>query len=125
MGQPPLDALKVFALLKEDGQFFEDGVWTNRQVPGSNSSGIEGVGGHEPGGLLLASASQDRTARVWRISRSRSIGDEDETSTDAPVHAFMRLAAPPKPKSALLGGDARLSTHLEALLRATTTGSSQ
>jgi len=29
MGQPPLDALKVFALLKEDGQFFEDGVWTN------------------------------------------------------------------------------------------------
>ena len=100
-----------------DLAFVEDGVGTNREVRGSSSSGIEGVGGHEPGGLLLASASQDRTARVWRISRSRSIGDEDETSTDAPVHAFMRLAAPPKPKSALLGGDARLSTHLEALLQ--------
>ena len=102
-----------------DLAFTEDANDANdAEVDGSNPA--RGVGGSDRSpGLLLASASQDRTARVWRVARKE---DRDEVAgardADAAApFAFMRLAAPPKPPSRLLGGGARLATHLEALLQ--------
>ena len=96
----------------------------NAEVDGSNP-GVVAVGRSDRSpGLLLASASQDRTARVWRVARMDPRMDPHtngrtgrmDADPQAPF-AFMRLAAPPKPPSRLLGGGARLATHLEALLQ--------
>ena len=99
----------------EDASDASDANDANAEVDGSNDDGSD----RSPG-LLLASASQDRTARIWRVSRK----DGDEVAKGAAdaadvtaSFAFMRLAAPPKPPSRLLGGGARLATHLEALLQ--------
>jgi len=65
------------------------------------------------GVVFLATASQDKSARVWRIQTvalDAADGGEKES-----VAAFMRLAAPPKPPSALLAGR-RIKTSLESLL---------
>jgi elongator complex protein 2 len=67
------------------------------------------------GGLLLASASQDRTARIWRV-RVAPVDDE-RGDDEARVPAYARLARPPAPPSASLGGTARVSAALEALLQ--------
>ena len=61
-------------------------------------------------GLFLATASQDRSVRVWRIEVVSQSGKET-----AETAAFTRLAAPPNPPSALLGGR-RVKTSLESLL---------
>lgn len=98
----------------EDASDASDANDANAEVDGSNDDGSD----RSPG-LLLASASQDRTARIWRVSRkdgdevAKGAGAADATAS----FAFMRLAAPPKPPSRLLGGGARLATHLEALLQ--------
>ena len=63
--------------------------------------------------VFLATASQDKTARVWRIQTVPVDADVGEAGKDAP--AFMRLAAPPKPPSSLLVGR-RVKTSLESLL---------
>ena len=68
------------------------------------------------GGLLLASASQDRTARVWRV-RVAPVDDVRGEGDEARVPAYARLARPPAPPSASLGGAARVSAALEALLQ--------
>ena len=68
------------------------------------------------GGLLLASASQDRTARIWRV-RVAPVDDERGDDDEARVPAYARLARPPAPPSASLGGTARVSAALEALLQ--------
>ena len=61
--------------------------------------------------VFLATASQDRTARVWRV---RTVpADGAPASKDAAP--FARLAAPPEPPSAVLGGR-RVKTSLESLL---------
>ena len=64
-------------------------------------------------GLLLASASQDRTARVWRVRVVPVI--EDDAAELGPE--FARLAAPPAPPCVALNGMARIATALEALLQ--------
>ena len=75
-------------------------------------------GGGYPG-LLLASGSQDRTARVWRVRVASASAADDGTTGDegTRVPAFARLARPPPPPSAALGGAARVSAVLEALLQ--------
>ena len=63
------------------------------------------------GCLLLATASQDKTARVWRVAFDEKEEEEEE------VPAFARLAAPRAPPSRILGGVGRVATRLEALLQ--------
>ena len=78
-----------------------------------------GTRGGTPG-LLLASASQDRTARVWRVRVAFAAADDGSASVEgggAAVPAYARLARPPPPPSALLGGDARIVADLEAVLQ--------
>ena len=78
-----------------------------------------GTRGGTPG-LLLASASQDRTARVWRVRVAFAAADDGSASVEgggAAVPAYARLARPPPPPSALLGGDARVAADLEAVLQ--------
>jgi WD40 repeat protein len=70
-------------------------------------------GGKKTPGLLLASASQDRTARVWRVRVAYAAADDGS----AAVPAYARLARPPPPPSALLGGAARVAADLEAVLQ--------
>ena len=69
-----------------------------------------GDGDAGSGHLLLATASQDKTARVWRVAF-----DAEEKEDEAP--AFARLAAPRAPPSRILGGVGRVATRLEALLQ--------
>ena len=63
------------------------------------------------GCLLLATASQDKTARVWRVAFDEKEEEEEK------VPAFARLAAPRAPPSRILGGVGRVATRLEALLQ--------
>lgn len=63
--------------------------------------------------VFLATASQDRSSRVWRI-QTVALDARDDVN-DKEVAPFMRLAAPPKPPSALLVGY-RIKTSLESLL---------
>lgn len=63
--------------------------------------------------VFLASASQDKSARVWRIQTVPLSAAANASVKD--VAPFMRLAAPPKPPSALLVGY-RIKTSLESLL---------
>jgi len=67
-------------------------------------------------GLLLASASQDRTARVWRVRVAYAAAD-DGSASGLGCPAYARLARPPPPPSALLGGAARVAADLEAVLQ--------
>ena len=62
--------------------------------------------------VFLATASQDRSARVWRI---QVVPVDAATDPAKDVAPFMRLAAPPKPPSSLLSGR-RMKTSLESLL---------
>jgi len=95
---------------------------------GGASGGSDGGDGSEAapalgGGLLLASASQDKSTRIWRIAYAGGGGGDVAGSSVAAASgdgeeappAFMRLAAPPRPPAVLLGGG-RLSVHLEGLL---------
>ena len=61
--------------------------------------------------MLLATASQDKTARVWRVAFDEKEEEEEK------VPAFARLAAPRAPPSRILGGVGRVATRLEALLQ--------
>jgi elongator complex protein 2 len=61
--------------------------------------------------VFLATASQDRTARVWRVQTVPA--DGARASKDAAP--FARLAAPPEPPSTVLVGR-RVKTSLESLL---------
>ena len=63
--------------------------------------------------LYLATCSQDKNARVWKIViRNDTLGESESTNTRLP---FETLAAPPRPPSEVLGG-ARVDFQLEALL---------
>jgi elongator complex protein 2 len=81
--------------------------------------GEEGADGAAAGagGLLLASASQDKSTRIWRVAYADPAAAAAAAAAreEAEVPAFMRLAAPPRPPAVLLAGG-RLVVHLEALL---------
>ena len=62
--------------------------------------------------LFLATCSQDKNARVWKIIARNNKGGESETNKRLP---FETLAAPPRPPSEVLKG-ARVDIQLEALL---------
>jgi elongator complex protein 2 len=68
---------------------------------------------HDTLTLFLATCSQDKNARVWKIvTRNDEGGESEKTNTRLP---FETLAAPPRPPSEVLGG-ARVDVQLEALL---------
>ena len=70
-----------------------------------------------PIGLLLASASQDRTARVWRLRVANVVETSAAAVDEEAPPAFAALAAPPAPPCTSLGGTARIASVLEALLQ--------
>ena len=108
--------VEACATLTGHADWVRDLAFTADDAPVLSESGVVL---RDPG-LLLASASQDRTARVWRVRVARAVDDGgagDEGGETASIPAFARLARPPPPPSAALGGAARVSAVLEALLQ--------